>query len=150
MDSDRGSNPSKMRNLALVTMLLALAGSTARAHTPIPTTVPTNTDGPSPTPTASAFRTPTGTFVVPALLADAQPNPARVGQRVTLDATRNPSGLTFHWQQVPGDVQLDIVDADQPVAHFIAPAVAEITVVQVQLQSPNDGRVAYVSIQLLP
>src|SRR5262249_33725548 len=38
----------------------------------------------------------------------------------------------------------------QPVAHFIAPAVADVTIVQVQLQSQNDGRVAYASVLLLP
>jgi hypothetical protein len=150
MKSERGSIPSKMEVLGCAIILLALTSSTAWAHTPIPTPIPTNTDGPSPTPTASGSPTPTGTRYVPELIADARPNPARAGQRVTLDATRNPSGLNFRWQQVPGDVPLDIVDADQPVAHFIAPAVTEITVVQVQLQSQNDGRLAYAFIQLLP
>ena len=141
-------------------IVLALASSAALAHTPTPTPIPTNTDGPSPTgtatgsptptgPTPVATRTATGTVPIPFVQVSISPNPARVGQRVTLEASAPYPVTSLTWQQLDGELPLNIVDADQPSAHFTVPEIAELTVVHLQL-AVSDGRRLDYWITLLP
>ena len=120
--------PCVISGAALFLTLAVLSCAPALARTPTPSMTPTVTDGPSPTITGSRTPTSTGTPAVPYVVADAAPNPARSGQRVTLDGSGNNPYETYEWSQVGGDVGLQIEDADQPIAHFIAPDVSVTTV----------------------
>jgi hypothetical protein len=68
------------------------------------------------------------------------PDPARSGQRVTLDGSQNDPSGTYRWSQVGGDVAIQIEDADQPVAHFAVPALTDTASVSVQLEVSGVGR----------
>lgn len=110
-------------------VLVALSATVAAARTPTPT------DGPSPTVTSSPPSTPTGTPPPPVPRAVIAPNPARSGQRVTLDGRlSDPRATSPHWLQTSGDVAVTIQHADQLVASFDAPSVAAPTVIEVTLQ----------------
>jgi hypothetical protein len=151
-----GIPPTQSANccVALALLLAALTPSTALGRTPTPTPVPTNTDGPSPTPTTT-WRSPTppGTPPLPhTVVILVAPDPARSGQRVTLDGSQNPSG-TYRWSQVGGELAIQIEDADQPVAHFTVPALTVDSVVSVQLEvsvGPYDLRPQTAYVWLLP
>lgn len=160
MRTDGGSMRSIVGCVMCGLVVVALAGSTALAHTPTPTPIPTNTDGPSPTgtatgsptptgPTPIATRTATGTVPIPFVDVSISPNPARVGQRVSLEASAPYPVISLTWQQLDGELPLNIVDADQPSAHFTVPEVAELTVVHLQL-AVSDGRLLDYQITLLP
>lgn len=97
---------------------IALIASAASARTPTPT------DGPSPTPTVPQTATPTGTPPPPQPRITVVPNPARSGQRVTLDASGS-NGSMPHWSQTGGEVTLPLEDADSFIASFVAPPVSE-------------------------
>jgi hypothetical protein len=80
------------------------------------------------TPTA------TGTPQPPYPQATIAPNPARSGQRVTLNGRPSYGSSPLHWSQAGGDVALQIEDPDSSAASFVAPDVAEVTVVQLRLE----------------
>lgn len=90
---------------------------------------------PTPTPTPPAI-TPPGATVsatpTPRPRATIFPNPARSGQRVTLDASETVTVFSPQWSQIAGDVAVAIDDADSFVASFIAPAVSAPATVRVQ------------------
>jgi len=148
---------SAVHRAALVLTLVVMASSMAQARTPTPTPVPTNTDGPSPTVTATGSvtpipsATPTGTYPIPSVYLDVSPNPARSGQRVTLDASDNDPSATYHWSQLGDGVALQIGDADRPIAHFIVPNVSDVifVTVQVAVSGYNSGP-ATSTVMLLP
>jgi hypothetical protein len=153
----RLQRPPCLLSIAGMFAWLVCASSAALAHTPTPTPVPTNTDGPSPTITQTGTITPdptataTGTYPIPPVYLDVSPNPARSGQRVTLDASRNNPSATYRWSQIGGDPTLQIDDADRPIAHFTVPPVDDVTLVtmQVSVSGLNSGP-ATATIMLLP
>jgi hypothetical protein len=66
------------------------------------------------------------------------PNPARSGQRVTLDGSAS-DGYAGEWSQVGDGPALAIDDADMFVASFIAPEVARPTEVRVRMTLSTFG-----------
>ena len=69
------------------------------------------------------------------LRVTASPDPARSGQRVTLDGSVSFDAAGARWSQIDdGAVRLQIDDADSLVASFVAPPVSEATTVQVMLR----------------
>ena len=114
---------------ALLLVGLGLSSSVALARTPTPT------DGPSPTPLRTESPQPTETPEFPVLRVIALPDPARSGQRVTLDGSASFGATGAHWEQDPNDaVRLQIEDVNALVTSFIAPPVAGRTSVYVKLR----------------
>ena len=143
--------PYLLHRAALAIAVTTLVPSAAAARTPTPTAVPTRTDGPSPTVTTTGSPTPTGTPAIPEVLVSISPDPARSGQRVTLDGSRNDPSATYMWSQAGGDVTIQIEDADRPVAHFAVPDLAQLATVTVQLAvSPFDRGPTTRRITLVP
>ena len=128
---DRSSRVAVQIGLRSVLLLAGLGFSTsaALARTPTPT------DGPSPTPLRTESPQPTATPEFPVLRVTALPNPARSGQRVTLDGSASFGATGAYWEQDPNDaVRLQIEDVNALVTSFIAPQVAERTLVLVKLR----------------
>ena len=123
---------STIGRVAVAAAVLALVASAASARTPTPT------DGPSPTNTVAPAATPTGTQPPPWPHATVFPNPARSGQRVTLDASGS-NGSAPHWSQTFGDVGLPIEHADSFIATFIAPSVTQATSATVRFDMSTFG-----------
>jgi len=110
-------------------IVAGVLASAAFARTPTPT------DGPSPTRTHTEFPRPTATPGFPVLRVTASPNPARSGQRVTLDGSASFAAAGAHWEQDPNDpVRVQIENGDALVASFIAPPVDAATTVRVVLR----------------
>jgi hypothetical protein len=135
-----------MRGITLALAFLLSSADRAPARTPTPTY------GPSPTVTQTGSPTPTGTPPTPILMFTVAPNPARSRQRVTLDGSHNgPFQQSYEWSQIGGDVDLQLEDADQPIAHFTVPVLTRPSVVRVQLAATgfNSGPMG-ADITLLP
>ncbi len=124
-----------------VAAAIALIASAASARTPTPT------DGPSPTNTVAPTVTATGTPPPPWPSVTVFPNPARSGQRVTLDATGS-AGSAPHWSQTFGDVALPIEHADSFIATFVAPSVTQATPATVQFEMSTFGGNTFATVAL--
>src|SRR5215475_674179 len=112
------------RRIALAFTVVGMCATAALARTPTPT------DGPSPTTARTESPRPTDTPSFPILRVTSSPNPARSGQRVTLDGSASFDAAGAHWEQDASDpVRLQLEDADTLVATFIAPPVDEATTV---------------------
>src|SRR5512143_3404090 len=123
---------STIRRMAVAAAAIAFVASAVSARTPTPT------DGPSPTNTVAPTATPTGTQPPPWPHATVFPNPARSGQRVTLDASDS-DGSAPHWSQTFGDVPLPFEHADSFIATFVAPSVSQATPARVRFEMSTFG-----------
>jgi len=75
------------------------------------------------------------------------------GAPVTLEGSAvDPEGdnpISYHWSQVAGEPTVDIADANQATAHFIAPIVVEETVLTFRLTATDSvGNSGFADVQL--
>lgn len=117
--------PSSRCVRAVVAAVVILLAATAAPALPTPTPTPPHIETPAGGATVSATPTPRPTAIV-------FPNPARSGQRVTLDASATVTVFSPQWSQIGGDVALQIADADTFVASFVAPPVSAPVSVRVR------------------
>jgi hypothetical protein len=136
-------------HLVAAVSLLGLLAAPAWGRTPTPSITvtpsitPTDTFGPSPTATdtqAAPSPTPTGTPPHPYAAFSIDPPVARSGQRVLLDGRGSFQPQVYRWQQIDGDVAIQIDDDSKPVASFLVPPLAAPAQVIIELAVTEDGR----------